>query len=196
MVACVGLLSATACSSPSPSGPAQSASQVSDAGPADDAARDGGIAAESGSDADASAPNDGVDRTGVTFAFTDSATWGQSADPAQVDFSFHLQATDPNTQVGVTRFTIWFDGDTPHVFDTPARAGVSIHLFHTAWHGQLLNRADHSQLAEDNDLGGGTDYSQNARPFSPYASGMMHVVVRGVYADGKVWEAEHAFPQQ
>ena len=141
-------------------------------------------------------PDDGVDRTGVTFAFTNTALWGKSDEPGRVDFFFHLEATDPNTQVGVTRFTIWFDGDTPHVFETPGRSAATIHLFHIGWHGWLVNSADGSLLGDDNDLGGGIEYSKNARPFAPYASGMMHMVVRGVYADGKVWEAEHAFPKQ
>jgi hypothetical protein len=150
-------------------------------------------------DAGAVIDSPGVVKTGAsTPGFDmepDIQEW--SAEGDLILFSFTL-VVDPALKLqSVDGANVWFDGDTPHAFgfgqdtDLGSSTGGGYE-----WDGAVSNNPGARVNLTLDTASNGAITSADARPYSPYGAGNLHVLLYGTLNDGSEWQASTMFTAQ
>ena len=169
--------------------------QSSDAGTSNDggSSRDGqSTAKDAGTDIDSG----GVVKTGGNTPGIsldpDIAEW--STESTNVVFTFSLIVADPSLKLAsVDGANIWFDGDTPHAFGFGHDTDLGTPNASYDWQGSVTNAPGAHVTLSVNTASKGAIAGADARPYSPYAAGTLHVLLYGTLSTGSEWQASTTF---
>lgn len=135
----------------------------------------------------------GADTAGIDLS-PDIEEW--SIESNVVFFTFSM-VVDPSMKLAsVDGANIWFDGDTPHAFgfgqDTDLGAGSTIY----SWEGGAVNSPGARVSLSLEAASKGAIVGEDARPYSPYEVGKLHVLLYGRLSTGNEWQASTTFSAQ
>jgi hypothetical protein len=169
-----------------------------DAGTSNDAGSSGDAQSTAHEDAGAEVDSGGVVKTGADTVginlSPDIEEW--SIESNVVFFTFSM-IVDPSLKLAsVDGANIWFDGDTPHAFGFGQDTDLGTASTAYSWEGGAVNNPGARLSLSLETASKGAITGEDARPYSPYEAGSLHVLLYGTMSTGDEWQASTTFSAQ
>ena len=172
--------------------------ESTDAGTSNDAGSSGDAQSTAHEDGGTEIDSGGVVKSGPNTLGIDMEPDIQqwSIESSLVLFTFTM-IVDPSLKLAsVDGANVWFDGDTPHAFGFGPDTDLGTSSTGYEWDGALTNNPEaRLSLSLDTAANGGIAGS-DARPYSPYEAGNLHVLLYGTLSTGDAWQASTTFSAQ